>query len=106
MTRDTSSETDRKFKLRKHRKKNLSFGSFEHAHSIFMRHSNQALSIYCYNLITSLQSAVSGRSAGWEDSFDVDWQVSMRTSMTTHDTETQALRAAFQLDDFGLQRSE
>lgn len=60
-----------------------------------MRYTNKALSIHSNNLITTLQSSVSCRGTSGEDGFDVDWKVAMRTPMTTHDTETQALWAAF-----------
>ena len=85
----------RQVQLRKDCENNLPLGSFEHGHSVLVSYSYQTLSIHCNDLIASLQSAVSSRSAGWEDSFDVDWQVTVRTPMTTHDTETQAFGPAF-----------
>ena len=60
-----------------------------------MCYTHKALSIHSYNLITAFQSSVSCRGTSREDSFDVDWKVAMRTPMTTHDTETKALWAAF-----------
>ena len=60
-----------------------------------MGDSNKTLSIHSNNLITAFESPISGRSASREDGFHVDWQVTVWTPMTTHDTETQAFGTAF-----------
>lgn len=81
--------------LWQHSKNYLSLRSLQHSNSGLVSNSNQTLSINSDNLIPALKLSVTGRSASREDSFDVDWQVAMRTPMTTHDTETQALGTSF-----------
>lgn len=71
-----------------------------------MRDAQEIESVHGDYLVSSLESAVPGRGACREDGLDVDRQVSVRTAVTADDTEAQALRAAFKLDDLGFRRSE
>lgn len=75
---------------RQHRKSHFSSCVFQNIDSFVVCKSIQTFPIHSQNLIPSFQAPILGRSSLLKDILHIDRQISMWTSMTSNDWETQA----------------